>query len=115
MKSEYLTKQFPVVCLCGSVRIGKALWDKKAQELSLEGCIVLKVDVWGLHEEMHNGSMKLEKEMLDKMHKRKIELSDIVYVLNLDGYIGKSTKSEIEHAQKLGKPIMYLEKHKGNS
>ena len=102
-------KEYPIITLCGSVRIGKELWDKKAQELSLRGFIVLKVDVWGLHEEMHNGSMKAEKEMLNAMHKRKIELSDCIYVLNKDKYIGESTKAEIEYAKKLGKPVFYME------
>ena len=100
---------FQVVTLCGSTRIGKEFWGEVAHNLSLMGYIVLKVDVWGLWEEMHNGSKKAEKEMLDAMHKRKIEMSDFVYVLNKNGYIGKSTTSEIEYAEKLGKIVIYME------
>ena len=49
------------------------------------------------------------KQMLDKMHKQKIDMSDEIYVINLDGYIGESTKNEIEYAKINGKKINYLE------
>lgn len=104
--------KFMVITLCGSVRTGKQLCDAIAQRWSLEGYIVLKVDVWDLWNEMHNGTMKEEKKMLDDMHKRKIEMSDFIYVINKNGYIGDSTKSEIEYAKKLKKPVLYLEEPK---
>ena len=47
--------------------------------------------------------------MLDEMHRQKIDMSDEIYVINLGGYIGESTKSEIEYAQVKGKKISYLE------
>ena len=47
--------------------------------------------------------------MLDNMHKRKIDMADAIYVINVGGYIGSSTRSEIEYAEKNGKRIMYLE------
>jgi hypothetical protein len=50
-----------------------------------------------------------QKIMLDELHKRKIDMCDKVYVLNVGGYIGESTKSEIAYAQKIGKPVEYLE------
>jgi len=53
------------------------------------------------------------KDMLDRVHKRKIELSDSIFVLNKDGYIGKSTHSEIEYAKSLGKEIIFLEPVEG--
>jgi len=49
------------------------------------------------------------KDMLDDMHKRKIDLSGEIFVINVDGYIGTSTKSEIEYAIKTGKKVNYLE------
>lgn len=49
------------------------------------------------------------KIMLDDIHKRKIDLSDEIFVINKNGYIGSSTKSEIEYAIKTGKKIRYLE------
>ena len=48
-----------------------------------------------------------EANMLDKMHKEKIKLSDAILVVNVDNYIGSSTKSEIEFAKSLGKEIIY--------
>jgi hypothetical protein len=47
--------------------------------------------------------------MLDDMHKRKIDMADEIFVINVDGYIGSSTRSEIEYARKTGKPVRYLE------
>jgi len=50
-----------------------------------------------------------KKEHFDELHKRKIDLADEVFVLNIDGYIGDSTRSEIEYAVAHGKPVRYLE------
>ena len=47
--------------------------------------------------------------MLDDMHKRKIDMADSIYVINVGGYIGQSTRSEIEYAQAHGKDVKYLE------
>ena len=49
------------------------------------------------------------KEMLDDMHKRKIDMADEIFVINVGGYIGSSTRSEIEYATAAGKPVRYLE------
>ena len=58
---------------------------------------------------MDEGTLSKTKEMLDDMHKRKIDMADSIYVINVGGYIGESTKSEIEYARKHGKKIDYLE------
>ena len=47
--------------------------------------------------------------MLADMHKRKIDMADAIYVINVGGYIGSSTRSEIEYARRMGKEILYLE------
>ena len=52
------------------------------------------------------------KQMLDDMHKRKIDMADSIYVINVGGYIGVSTRSEIEYARKNEKAIQYLEPEK---
>ena len=49
------------------------------------------------------------KEMLDDMHKRKIDMADEIYVINVGGYIGESTRREIAYAEKTGKKVNYLE------
>ena len=49
------------------------------------------------------------KEMLDDMHKRKIDMADEIFIINVGGYIGSSTQSEIEYAKATGKEVHYLE------
>jgi hypothetical protein len=78
------------------------------KRLTLEGNIVISVGLFG-----HSGDDEVwtagTKEMLDDMHKRKIDMADEIYVINVGGYIGSSTKSEIEYAKANGKGIRYLE------
>ena len=59
---------------------------------------------------MDEGTLTKTKEMLDDMHKRNIDMADSIYVINVGGYIGESTRSEIEYAQNHGKKISYVEK-----
>ena len=49
-----------------------------------------------------------QRRCLDDMHKHKIDMSDEIYVINPGGYIGDSTRSEIEYAKMHGKGIRYL-------
>ena len=63
-------------------------------------------EVW---ENMDEGTLTKTKEMLDDMHKHKIHMAVEIYVINVGGYIGSSTKSEIEYAKATGKRIRYLE------
>ena len=78
------------------------------KKLTLEGNIVISVGLFG-----HSGDEEVwtpgMKEMLDNMHKRKIDMADAIYVINVSGYIGESTRSEIEYALKNGKKVYYLE------
>jgi len=79
-------------------------------EETLEGKIVLSVGVCK-HAEHHGGEAlgPVTAAMLDELHKRKIDLADEVLILNVGGYIGKSTRSELEYAIAHGKPVRYLE------
>ena len=54
--------------------------------------------------------MTKTKEMLDDMHKRKIDMADEIFVINVGGYFGESTRSEIEYANATGKAVRYLER-----
>lgn len=94
-----------VITLCGSTKF-KSFFELANAKLTLEGHVVLSVGVFG-----HSGDEVTDeqKTMLDEIHKRKIDMSDAIYVLNVDGYIGESTKSEIAYAREHGKKIMYLE------
>lgn len=108
MENEVFRLQFDtkIVCLCGSTRF-KDAFEKANRNETLKGNIVLSVGLYG-----HLEGLDMDgptKEMLDVLHKKKIELADEVLVLNVDGYIGKSTASEIEFAKTLGKKIRYLE------
>lgn len=58
---------------------------------------------------MDEGTLTKTKEMLDDMHKRKIDMADEIFVINVGGYIGSSTRSEIDYAVDTGKPGHYLE------
>ena len=58
---------------------------------------------------MDEGTLTKTKEMLDDMHKRKIDMADEIFVINVNGYIGDSTKSEIAYAESTGKIVNYLE------
>lgn len=99
--------KFKVITLCGSTRFKTEFLDAQ-KRLTLDGNIVISVGLFG-----HSGDDEVwtegTKEMLDNMHKRKIDMSDAIYVINPGGYIGESTRSEIEYAKAHGKEIMYLE------
>ncbi|MBQ8472065.1 MAG: hypothetical protein IJ501_01025 [Bacilli bacterium] len=110
-----MVKNYKVVTLCGSTRF-KDEFMKVQKELTLKGYIVISVGLFGhsgdseVWENMDEGVLTKTKEMLDDMHKRKIDISDEIFVINVGGYIGDSTKSEIEYAIKIGKKVNYLEK-----
>ena len=106
---------YKIVTLCGSTRF-KDTFLKVQKELTLKGYIVLTVGLFGhsgdneVWDNLDEGETSKTKQMLDDMHKRKIDLSDEIYVINVNRYIGESTKSEIEYAIKHNKKVNYLEK-----
>lgn len=99
--------KYKVITLCGSTRF-KDEFIREQKRLTLEGNIVISVGLFG-----HAGDSEVlsdgVKEMLDDMHKRKIDMADEIFVINKDGYIGSSTKSEIAYALATGKKIGYME------
>lgn len=109
MQEKYL-----VITLCGSTRFKDEFMNAQ-KRLTLEGNIVISVGLFGhsgdqeVWENMDEGTLTKTKEMLDDMHKRKIDMADSIYVINVGGYIGDSTRSEIEYAKKHGKEVQYLE------
>lgn len=101
--------KYKVITLCGSTRF-KDEFLKVQKQLTLEGNIVISVGMFGHADgEFENVITPEIKVMLDDIHKRKIDMSDEIYVINKNGYIGESTKSEIEYAIKNGKRVDYLE------
>ena len=99
--------KYPVITLCGRTRFKEQFLEAQ-KRLTLAGNIVISVGLFG-----HSGDDEVwtdgTKEMLDDMHKRKIDMADSIYVINVGGYIGSSTRSEIEYARATGKEVMFLE------
>ncbi|MGK4040840.1 hypothetical protein AB0Y20_00965 [Heyndrickxia oleronia] len=99
-------KQFKVITLCGSTRF-KEEFEQVNANLTMEGNVVISVGVFG-----HTNNVQFsegQKEQLDKMHLQKIDMADEIFVINVDGYIGNSTKNEIRYAKLQGIPVRYLE------
>ena len=106
--------KYKVITLCGSTRFKDAFLAEQ-KRLTLEGNIVISVGLFGhsgdneVWEGMSEDTLTRTKEMLDDMHKRKIDMADEIFVINVGGYIGSSTRSEIEYAEATGKTVRYLE------
>lgn len=102
---QYLN-QYKIITLCGSTKF-KSDFDRINKELTLNNKIILQPGCY-----VHNDNIIIseeEKINLDILHKEKILMSDCIFVINKNNYIGSSTKSEIEYATKLNKPIFYME------
>ena len=98
---------FKVITLCGSTRFKEEFLEAQ-KRLTLEGNIVISVGLFG-----HSGDDVVwtegVKDMLDRQHLAKIDLADEIFVINVGGYIGDSTRREIAYAEFKGKTISYLE------
>ena len=109
-----MNRKYKVITLCGSTKFKKEFMEVQ-KDLTLKGNIVISVGLFGhsgdneVWENMDEGKFTKTKEMLDDMHKSKIDMADEIFVINVGGYIGESTKSEIEYAKDTGKKINYLE------
>jgi hypothetical protein len=98
--------KYKIITLCGSTKF-KDEFIAEQKRLTLEGNIVISVGLFG-----HSGDDEVwtesTKPMLDDMHKRKIDLADEIFVINVGGYIGSSTRSEIDYAIETNKPVKYM-------
>jgi cell division protein FtsB len=113
-EQEHHYEQFSrpvIVCLCGSTKFMEA-WQAANLSETLAGKIVLSIgcNTKSDADLQRLGQLTPEKKAeLDELHKRKIDLADEVLVLNVGGYVGDSTRSEIEYAKRHHKPIRWLE------
>ncbi len=117
-RREWVTRKmvgkYPVITLCGSTRFKNEFLEAQ-KRLTLEGNIVISVGLFGhsgdaeVWNNMDEGTLSKTKDMSDDMHKRKIDMADGIFVINVGGYIGESTKSEIDYALAHGKTVDYLE------
>lgn len=98
---------FKVITLCGSTRFKEQFLEAQ-KRLTLEGNVVISVGLFG-----HSGDDEVRsagvKDMLDCQHLAKIDLADEIFVINVGGYIGDSTRREIAYAEFKGKSVSYLE------
>ena len=95
-----------IITLCGSTKFKDEYLDV-AKKLALQGHCVLSVNLFA-----HADNIELtteEKIRLDNAHKQKISISDAIFVINKDQYIGESTYSEIDWAERMGKEVYFLE------
>lgn len=93
-----------VVTLCGSMKFKKEMM-KVAEELELKkGYSIIQCVYFDNNWKDYN----ISDEKFEKLHLKKIEISDAIFVVNVNGYIGESTKKEIEYAKSLQKEILYL-------
>ncbi len=93
-----------VITLCGSLRFQKEMLET-AERLELAGSCVL-TPIFPAREDK-NAYTEKELSALGAMHREKIKLSDAVFIVNVNGYIGSATKGELEFAKSLGKEVLY--------
>lgn len=93
-----------IVCLCGSTKF-KDEFIELNKRLTFAGNIVLSVGCFG---HADNENIHKHKEQLDRLHLRKIDLADIVYIIDPGGYIGESTQRELVYARETGKQVRFL-------
>ena len=94
-----------VITLCGSTKFKQEFLNVN-KWLTLTGNVVITVGLFGQVD--HEPILPEEKVLLDEIHKSKIDLANEIFVVNVGGYIGNSTKSEIEYADSKGKKIRFL-------
>ena len=105
--------KYKVITLCGSTRF-KDEFIRVQKDLTLEGNIIISVGLFG-----HAGDNEVWapgiKEMLDDMHLRKIDMADEIFVIDVGGYLGESTKREIAYARKVGKIVKFFSEEYGQT
>ena len=94
-----------IITVCGSMKFYKEMMEI-TEKLELEGNCML-VPIYNPSKTSKDDYTEEEALMLDKMHKERIKISDAILVVNVNNYIGTSTKSEIEFAKSLNKEIIY--------
>ena len=106
-----MINNYNIITLCGSTKF-KEEFLKAQKELTLQGNIVISVGLFGHADGDYQTVLTDDiKIMLDDMHKAKIDLSNEIFVINKGGYIGESTRSEIEYAIRTDKVVNYLEEY----
>lgn len=92
-----------IVTICGSMRFKDKMMEI-SKELEIKNKYVVIQCIYS-----NDKFTEKEQQILSDLHYNKIKISDAIYVVNVNGYIGNSTDKEIEYAKRLGKEVMYLE------
>lgn len=93
-----------IITVCGSLKFQSEMMEI-AEKMELQGnCVLCPIYPTNPNKDAYTEE---EADMLDKMHKEKVKMADAILVVNVDGYIGSSTQSEIEYAKSLNKEIIY--------
>lgn len=96
-----------IVCICGSTRFAEYM-NAEAEKLTLAGIIVVRPEVVTYNRERDQQFVKPEeKQMLDELHLRKIDLANRVVVVTVNGYVGESTTREIAYARSTNKVVEF--------
>lgn len=95
-----------VITICGSMKFSKEMM-KISKELELKQGYAVIQCIYNVDGQNYEG---IDISNLQKIHRKKIDISDAIYVVNINGYIGNSTKNEIEYAKNNGKEVIYHEK-----
>lgn len=128
-----------VITLCGSSKYKDKFYEVQ-RKLTLQGYIVLSLDFFIKAETTCNEDIiKLQRELKDRnlmnpimedflktnyleteypslkdlvrIHNAKIDMSDAIFVINVENYIGNNTLDEVEYAHSKGKKVFYLSKY----
>lgn len=97
--------EIKVVTICGSMRYTKEMI-RISKELELKNSYAV---IQCVYDEDGSKYDDVDADVLAKIHRKKIDISDAIYVVNIGGYIGSSTKSEIQYAASTGKEVIYHE------
>lgn len=95
-----------IITVCGSYKFKREMIEMAEKMTLLGNCVITPND---LVKPNKGDYTEDEILMIDKMHKEKIKISDAILVINVNNYIGNSTKSEIEYAKNINKEIIYYE------
>jgi len=101
-----------IICICGSSKFVAEMaifrWElEKSGKVITLGLHLLPLSYIKVRD--HGAENEGIAAIMDELHFRKIDISDKVFIFNYGGYIGESTRNEIEYTKKIGKPITYLE------
>ncbi|MEU4623540.1 hypothetical protein AB0G04_26645 [Actinoplanes sp. NPDC023801] len=103
-----------VITLCGSTRF-EAEFAEVSQRLTMEGCVVISLGMFSLPE-LPGYDWTVDrsdlKGRIGAVHRQKIRMADEVYIVDPGGYVGESTRREIDYAESLGKPVRYLSRER---